>query len=313
MNNPAPRRAVYTAIFGGYEKLNDIPAEFADGITYICFTDDPETTSEVWDVRLVEPRFAMDFVRSARHYKLRGDESLAGFDETLWLDNTVGLHVHPNEILDAWLADADIAMPLHSYRYDVAAEFEQIAAVGYDDPTRVYEQLQHYLAIAPEVLDQRPFWTALLARRNTAAVRAFGDLWMDHVLRYSRRDQLSVNFVAAGLDLDIAAIAIDNFNSDLHSWPVPTDRKWGLRPSRFQEAMRPDRAEIGRLRNAYDELEAAMNDVVLERDRQIEETEQHVESTSEEVARLRHELDELRASTSWRVTAGLRKVRSIGR
>lgn len=311
MNTARPTRVAYTAIFGSYEKLNEIPAEFAEGIRYICFTDDAETVSDTWEIRLVEPRFPMDFVRSARHYKIRGDASLDEFEESLWVDNTVGLHTHPNDILDAWLANADIALPLHSYRYDVAAEFEQIAAVGYDDPNRVYEQMLHYLEIAPEVLDQRPYWTALLARRNVPAVRAFNDLWMDHVLRYSRRDQLSVNYVASTLGLPVHGVAIDNFNSELHSWPIPTGRKWGLRPTRFQEAMRSSRAEAGSLRNKYDELEATMNELVLEREAQISHTSEQAQAQAEEAARLRQELAAVRASSSWRVTAGLRRIRSL--
>jgi hypothetical protein len=129
------------------------------------------------------------------------------------------------------------------------------------------------------------------------------DIWMDQVLRYSRRDQLSVNYAIRTAGLRVNAITIDNFQSDYHSWPVETSRKWGLRPSRFQEAMRSARADVGGLRNQVDELEAKMNDLVLDRERRIA-------STADEAARLRQELDQLKASASWRATALLRKVRS---
>ena len=47
---PAPSSAVYTALFGGYERLND-DQELGDGsVPFICFTDDPGLTSTVWDV-----------------------------------------------------------------------------------------------------------------------------------------------------------------------------------------------------------------------------------------------------------------------
>ena len=43
-------------------------------------------------------------------------------------------------------------------------------------------------------------------------------LWMDHIARYSRRDQLSVNFVFDSSDLSINPIYVDNENSEWHRW-----------------------------------------------------------------------------------------------
>lgn len=302
----APRRAVYTAIFGGYETLHEQPMATIDGaLPFICFTDDPSVTSETWDVRVVQPRFPKDLIRSARHLKIEGHPDVREFDETLWIDNTVHLQIDPSEILDTWLDGHDLALPKHSYRRSVIAEFDQIAEVGYDDPDRVYEQLLHYLAVAEDVLDEPPLWTALLARRHTTDVSAAMRLWMDHVLRYSRRDQLSINLVLRQSGVVANRIDLNNFNSELHKWPVEVKRQWGRSDSRFQQAIRPPRADIGRLQNENGELQLEIG----KRDAEIAAKEAEIAAVEGRAELLEHEIAQLRGSASWRLTSGLRGFR----
>lgn len=309
----APQRAVYTALFGGYETLHEQPMAKVEGaLPFICFTDDPDLTSDTWDVRVVEPRFPKDLIRSARQIKIAGHPDVERFDETLWIDNTVHLQVDPSQILDTWLDGHDLGLPEHSYRRSVIAEYDAIAEVGYDDPDRVYEQLLHYLAIDEAVSDERPLWTALLARRRTEQVSAAMRLWMDHVLRYSRRDQLSINFVLRRTGLDAKRVDLNNFNSDLHKWPVEVDRRWGRSDSRFQDAIRAPRAAIGRLENENDELqrEIAKRDAEIDaRDAAIAARDAEIAAVEGRAELLQNELDQLRSSMSWRLTAGLRSVR----
>ena len=53
-------------------------------------------------------------------------------------------------------------------------------------------------------METNPHWTALLARRRTPRVDAVMTTWWEHVLRFSRRDQLafSVVMAASGLRLN---------------------------------------------------------------------------------------------------------------
>jgi hypothetical protein len=44
----APKRAVYTAIFGKYDRLKDFPKRGNDGSDLICFTDDPSVAHPQW-------------------------------------------------------------------------------------------------------------------------------------------------------------------------------------------------------------------------------------------------------------------------
>ena len=229
------KSVIFTALFGGYETLNEQPSVLFDGsVEAICFTDDPSLTSDSWDVRVIEPMLPFDLVRSQRAVKILGHPDLDEFDRSLYIDNSVVLRRPPSEILDAWLADGDLAMPLHSYGGRLIDEFEAVVALNYDESSRVYEQLLDYNRWFPDALLSTPHWNGFFARRPTPEVQRFSEEWFRHVLRYSRRDQLSGNVALYIVGAQVTDIKIDNFGSELHEWPVMTDRKihLGKAPSR---------------------------------------------------------------------------------
>lgn len=246
-----PRDVVYTALFGQYESLNEEPFAVDSATGFICFTDDPSLTSDTWQVELVEPMLPMDPVRSARWVKIFGDELIwrdAG--RSLWVDNRVTLKCEPRKILDSVLEEpnCDIAMFEHSFRARVIDEFDAVAQSGYDDPGRVYEQLLHYAESSPDVLDERPLWTGFMARRHNDRVASAMQTWAAHVCRYSRRDQLSVNFALNEPKLLVRRLEGENRESDWHVWPpisAELNRQGMTRSRAFQHAVR---APLVRLR-----------------------------------------------------------------
>ncbi len=127
------------------------------------------------------------------------------------------------------------------------AEFDAVAAQGYDDVTRVYEQLIQYSAIDEAVLAEVPYWTAMVARRHTDGVVDAMGRWTDHILRFSRRDQLSVNFVLDRSGLRVRGIELDNHQSRWHEWLIHEPRRWERNRDLISNALRPPTAELGRL------------------------------------------------------------------
>lgn len=250
----APRRAVYTAVMGGYETvLSSPPTSTAD---CICFTDDPGLTSDRWRIELVEPVLPGDPIRSARHLKIAGHPILDAYDETLWVDNRVELLVDPVEILEDWLSDANISMPSHSYRDTVTDEFVAVLEGGFDDPSRLQEQLLHYLAHDVEALQEKPYWTAIIARRSTPEVAQAMSGWRDQVMRYSRRDQLSVNVALRRAGLAVTVQPLESGGSGKHAWRSFSDA--GRRPSdevrrALTAALIPPLARLGDLERERDE------------------------------------------------------------
>ncbi|WP_165354204.1 glycosyltransferase domain-containing protein [Nocardioides glacieisoli] len=261
-----PRRAVYRALVGGYEQLREEEVAHDSGLPFICFTDDPTLTSETWQVVVVEARLPRDPTRSARALKILGHPALEDFDETLWVDNTVALTRPPDELFDEWLADADVAAPLHSYRASVLAEAEAVLDSGLDDFARVYEQLTHYLSVDAEALEANPHWTGMLARRRTDSSVAAMTGWWEDVLRYSRRDQLSFVPAMRRHRARLASLPVDSHVSPWHEWPRAEGRDRSRTGSGLREALRPPVARIGVLQQALDEATRTLAVTVDHRD-----------------------------------------------
>jgi hypothetical protein len=338
------RRAVYTALLGGYESLIEQPTAANSDVEYVCFTDDPNLTSTSWTIHLVEPLLALDAFRSQRALKIRGHEALADFEETLYIDNSVFLREDPAVILDRWLADGDIAISRHSFRDRVIDEFDEVLELNYDDPNRVNEQLLYYAQLYPDALLERPYWNGMIARRYTPEVQASMNLWFDHVLRFSRRDQLSANVAFSISGVTVVAIEENNNDSVSHQWPAGVQRKAQLtRIGRRRSG--PAIAEIARLHREIEQLTtqltelhervsevdavrtdlatrtleleqlhselsasaAALNDARL----QLEEVRSDLRATDDQLAAVRADATNLRETVSWRVTKPLRFARRV--
>lgn len=218
-------RLVYTAVIGDYESFSSFKYEVSPNTKLVVFTDSDNLKSDTWEVIKINPRFPHDNIRSARYIKIMGPTIFADIQQSLWIDNTVLLKVSPDIVLDNFLKDTDFALPFYSDRDSVAAEFSAVQNAGYDDFTRVYEQLFHYQTSFPEVLTEKPLWTGILARNHTTQVKDLMLIWWEQVLRYSRRDQLSINYALSCVNINATGIPLNNMNSDIHEWPVYTARK----------------------------------------------------------------------------------------
>ena len=244
-----PRRVVYTVLIGRYETLNELTVD-DPGITAICFTDDADLRSETWRIVLVEPAFPSDPVRSQRKLKVLGHPELDGFDEWMYIDNVVRLLTPPSRMFEACLAAYDLAIPSHSYRDTVEDEFEAVIRFRLDHTERVTEQLEHYRFDWPRSLATRPLWNGIILRRSTPEVAAWATTWWEHIMRYSRRDQLSVIAALMAHELPVHRIELDNSRSEYHEWLIATERNLVVRHVPQDREARGPLARILRLPRA---------------------------------------------------------------
>jgi hypothetical protein len=171
------------------------------------------------------------------------------------------------------------------------AEAEASIDLGKDDHLRVFEQLAHYLRAWPAAVEANPGWTALLARRQTPEVEAAMTTWWEHVLRYSRRDQLSFSVVLADSGLRLHSVPLGNLRSPLHHWAGGWETRAGD-GTRLSGAPRVEEDHPPAGRHAADpayvraEIEAALADV-RDEDRWIRDLEARLAQATENVRRQR--------------------------
>jgi len=307
-----PERAVVTALIAGYEPLSEQPVAARSDLRFICVSDDPTLTSDTWEIRVVEAAFPKDPVRSARRIKVLVHEYVPECGETLFIDNAITLRELPETILDGVLAENDLALVRHSARASVADEFLVVADDGLDDPARVYEQYMHYAALLPEVLEQRPYAAGFIARRRSGAIESAMRTWFDHVLRYSRRDQLSLNTALALHRIVPTVLELDNAENPLFASSSPPGRRGERRTGAYRTAMRPPAIEIRALEERVAELEAgvvAAETMNAELIATLAEVQTALEVERGAHAATRDEIADVRRSIPWRLTRSLRARR----
>ena len=290
----ANTRAVYTVLFGDYEELNELRITREPDIDYICFTDNRELRSETWNIHLTTPEFPLDSVRSQRLIKISGHEHLSRYSETLYIDNSVIIKQPASAFFEMLLAESDIGMPRHSFRETVLEEFQEVSRLEFDSPLRLEEQLQHYKSTYPETLEMQPLWTAIIARRNSSSTESFERTCANHVLRYSRRDQLSLRVAQLISKVDIFEKEINNTGSVMHEWPVVQGRS----------------SEVPSF-----EIKSVNSDVNLLESRLTELRKEHTQlEISFEISQLdrlyaENELHKILNTLSWRITSPLRFIK----
>lgn len=129
---------------------------------------------------------------------------------SLWTDGTIALKKSPEEILEKYKDRGDIVTFKHRVRNCAYDEGVAVLA-GRRDTNReiVEEQMAYYRSEGyPEQNGQ--FETGCFLRHHTPEVKRFNEFWWAQICRFSKRDQLSVNYAAWKL-----GIKVGNFDGNL--------------------------------------------------------------------------------------------------
>ena len=216
---------IYTSIIGGYEDLN--PIQIIPGIDFLCFTDHQFPESRGWKIVPITPLFPMDNIRSQRYYKINSHlvPELNVYSLTLYIDNTVRLKSNIMSLFTQIIqSPEDIFFIKHSYRFSLQEEFFEAMQNSLDSNSRLSEQYNHYFLEDQSFIHRPPIWGGFILRKNTKNVETFNNLWFAHVLRYSRRDQLSLPYCLESSHVLNKILDLDNFSSLYHEWPIFSNR-----------------------------------------------------------------------------------------
>lgn len=310
---------VYTCLIGDYELLNEQEIATTSKIDFICFTDNPELKSETWQIRHLKPIFEADPIRSQRYIKIMAHQYLEEYQNSLYIDNAIKLKVRPEELILKYLELFDIAVPTHCFRETLLDEFNEVINLGLDDSSRVIEQLNHLLLYNPNILQAKPLCAGLLFRQhNKTEVIKFQEKWAQLILRYSRRDQLSINIALESANLQVNYIPIDINDSYFHSWPHHNSRNRNTYKFSPHLSKLPPLAIIRKLEVDFNEISEKLSKLNQENSnlkqeitgqmQTINEMQEAKRSLKSDLSMLKFELSSALKSRSWRITSPLRSI-----
>lgn len=226
---------VYTVIIGDGYRLP--PVRPIQDVPHLCFTDQRLETNG-WDIVPISPVLPADPVRSSRDPKVRPHRFLPSYARSLYIDPSVDLRAPAQDLWAALMPAPDHVFGCirHSYRATLGDEFDAVAAASLEH-ARVLRELRDMLDTHhPGALSLRPSWGGILARRHhdPLCVDAM-ELWYAHILRYARRDQLTLPLILSRLPEARRNITtLDNHLSAFHAWPI----EGYVRPERYRSGFR---------------------------------------------------------------------------
>jgi hypothetical protein len=184
--------AIYTCISGGYDILKEV-LNVENNIDYICYTD-REIESETWEIRKIpEYMNEVDQAKIARCVKTLPHIFLKEYETTVWVDGNIQVIGNINEFISNNLINY-FAIAKHPDRKCIYDESNAVILLNKDKSDVVNEQMSQYMKMGyPK--DNGLVQSGIIIRNNNQYSREIGELWWDQIYKYSKRDQLSFNYV----------------------------------------------------------------------------------------------------------------------
>jgi len=192
--NKTPRVVIYTALFGPSDGLIEPPVEI-ENCDFVCYTDNKKITSSIYKVIYCEP--LNDSIRAAKIYKILPHKFLPEYKYSLWIDGNVQLK--PQDIyhfvIDNLKAEP-IAFLKNPERDCIYDEMGACIKQKKDDPRIMEKQIDYYRKQNYPEHNGLISGGVILRKHMDPRGTKHDEDWCDQVQKFSRRDQLSFNYVA---------------------------------------------------------------------------------------------------------------------
>lgn len=228
-------RLVYTAVFGGYDRVFP-PMVSEAGIDHVLITDDPAMQVRGWRTLAIDPAAYGSPKAANFHYKALIHRELPGYDASLYVDGNIRLIGRTSEVFDRFEASgAALGVFPHPLRDNVADEVDACIAAGKGDAEKLRAEYAAYRAEG--FADDQGLIEATILLKNHRSPQldpAMG-LWRDLFSRFQTRDQLSLPVVKARTEVALA----------YHPFSFRDPNPWfGLYPHRGAKGVPPLYADL---------------------------------------------------------------------
>jgi len=184
-------KVVYTAITGGYDK--PVEQELKPGWDYVIFTDRKDVISKTGKVIYIDPKGDS---KKDREIKWLPHKYLPDYDAWLWLDGNIKLNKDPDDLLAEMDVNGVEAVFMKHFERDCIYVEAEACKIYKKDEVGVIDAQVKFLRGKNYPEHNGLVAGGVIMRKNTRAVKIFCDKVFEVVKKYSRRDQLAINYVA---------------------------------------------------------------------------------------------------------------------
>ncbi len=185
---------VYTAITGGFDQLRE-PEIIDDNFKYVCFTDNNNFTSDIWDIRKIEIEDG-DYNRTAKKIKVFPHIYFPDNSWSIWIDGQLQITGDLQKLVNKYIRKSNLLCFLHQVRTCIQEEAEVCKLLGHDDAMVIDRQLKYIMSTGYKDDNELIAGGFLVRQHNEPDVINLMNDWWEMIYAGSRRDQLSFNYVA---------------------------------------------------------------------------------------------------------------------
>lgn len=204
------RIAVYTAITGDYDTLKN-PEVISKDVDYICYTDNPNLKSDVWDVRLMDN----DITNSAykiRLYKILPHRFLSEYDISIWIDGSYLIKSDLIQYVKEYDRGSGCLFFPHPDRICIYDEVAALIDYRKEKKSNLIRQAATYLEEGYPENNGLVAGGCIVRHHNDTSVIKTMDIWWDEIHKYGDRDQIALAYSLwkTNLQYDLCDMDINN-------------------------------------------------------------------------------------------------------
>lgn len=185
---------IYTVLTGNYETLKE--PQFEDTrFDYICFTDDTNLQSAIWQIRHLEDMDNLGAQRLSRKPKILAHDFLGQYNYSIYVDSKFRIIGNLYEYITKYSMGAPMLCFPHGGRNCIYDEAEACIAYKKDDGRIVRRQVKQYRENGmPEHYGLIDAGCMARAHNNSDVIDVMNDWWKEF-LGGCHRDQISFPYV----------------------------------------------------------------------------------------------------------------------
>ena len=185
---------IYTAIMGGYDSLKE-PLFNAPEIKYVCFTDNMNLKSNIWDIQRVNVTDGNDCREKARWLKLQPHKLFPEYTTSVWIDASFQIKEDIRSYIKRYERDTPILCYIHSRRNTVYEEANACIEAKRGNISDIKRQIEQYRLEGYTALNGLYETGCIVRQHNNSECIKIMDTWVNELEKYSLRDQISFPYV----------------------------------------------------------------------------------------------------------------------
>jgi len=197
--------AIFTAVIGNYDEIRQ-PEVVDDRFDYILWTDSDELYKKgkigVWEVRKIY--YADNLFKLSRYVKTSQMSPQNWYKFTVWIDANIQIadsYIYERSI-QLYKKGAFVSALNHTQSRNVYDEMVRVLVFGFEREKTVLKWADFLRKKENLYYNYMPInETGILYRRTSKRTNLLNQIWWSCIDKYSRRDQLSFNYVLSDIQM----------------------------------------------------------------------------------------------------------------